>query len=163
MRNFLLAVLLAAGAGAAFAALVNTAGIAHVRVGATIALAACVYFAARMGAPGIFILAHLFGLAFALLGLAANWIGWLAALNGYDFAAVAELAKLAPQDWAAKLMELSKSQRVLVGGSHIEDATLRGFWIAQAAFVGLSGLMGGQSAYELRRGRRRAAQERRLA
>ena len=127
------------------------------RVGATLGLGACIYFSARMGAPGFAALGHLFGLVFAALGLATNWMAWFVVLEGYNFAVIGDTLRLAPAGLLAKISALSESQAVAVGGTVIKEASLRGFWIAQVVFVAIAGLMGGQSAYEIRRERRRAA------
>ena len=160
MRGFIWGVFLTLFAGAVSAALVELAPVAPVRVAASIALAACVYFAARSGSPGFPLLGHIFGLVFALLGLLVNWFVWLTVINDFDYAAALQIASQAPDALMTKLYEISDARSVAVGGRVIEGPTLRVFWIGQAALLAVAGLFGGQSAREIRRERRRVEQER---
>ncbi len=156
MRSFFGAILLAAFGGAAAAALVELAPLPVLRVAATLALAVCVFFAGRAGAPGWPVLGHLVGLAFAAIALAANWAFWLLAASDYDAAAAIEAVGSTPAAFFERLENLSETQAYTVGGRTIGGALLIGSWSVQALLLAAAGFFGGQSAFVLWRSRRRA-------
>lgn len=156
MRGFVTGLILALGGGLAAAALVEAAPLAPLRVAASLALGSCVYFAARGGAPGFPVIAHLFGVAFGALALGANWAGWLVVIADYNAAAALDAAPRSLDAGWDRLQTLSREQGVAVGGRVVEGATLQAFWAGQVALLMIAAVIGGHSATLLRRARRRA-------
>lgn len=156
MLGFIKAIVLSIAGGVAAAFLVEAAPLPVLRVALTMALGAVVLFAARVGAPGAPVLSHLFGLGFAALALAANWVFWLLLLADYDHAALLAALGETPETWIAYAKALSEERGIAVGGRVIESELLRGFWIGHAVWIGLAGFFGGQSRYVEWRTKRRA-------
>lgn len=156
MRDFAGAIFLVIIGGAGSAFIVELAPLPALRVAAALGFGACVYFAGRIGAPGAPGLAHLFGVLFAVLGLAANWAVSLAAASEYDIQAALDALGTTPDAVLARLKALSVSQAYSVGGREIAGDLLLGLWAAHAVFALTAGLFGGQSAYELWSARRGA-------
>lgn len=157
MRAFIVGIALSIVAAAAAAVIVELAPIAPLRVAATLLLAGVVFFAARRGAPSWPVLGHLFGVFFAMLVLAVNWIVWIVVIADYDPSALTSLAGAGPTAWGPRLETLALEEAVQVGGRRVEGGLLTGFWIGQAVLLVLAGLFGGHSAMMIGRARRRAA------